>query len=48
MLKKTSMTRLMTLSHAPPLKPAPSPRAPPASIETPMETRATDSEIREP
>ena len=48
MLKKTSMMRLMTLSEAPPVKPAPSPRVPPASMEAPMETRATDSEMREP
>ncbi len=48
MLKKTSITRLMMLSHAPPLKPAPRPSAPPASIDTPIETRATDSEMREP
>ncbi len=48
MLKKTSITRLMALSHAPPAYPAASPSPPPTTIETPIDTTATYSEIRDP
>ena len=41
MLKKTSITRLMTLSQAPPRYPPASPSTPPATIAVPTETRAT-------
>jgi hypothetical protein len=41
MLKNTSITRLIALSHAPPAYPAVSPSVPPRSIDAPMETPAT-------
>ena len=41
MLKNTSITRLMTLSHAPPAYPAVSPSAPPIAMAMLIETEAT-------
>ena len=48
MLKKTSITRLITLSHVPPAKPEPRPRPPPTSIDAPIDTTATEREMRDP
>ena len=41
MLKNTSITRLMALSHTPPRYPAVSPSAPPTAIASPIDVTAT-------